>query len=222
MPPLQSQPRPLKYYLAIGLLSVLLITTAVAAFLFYGSKEDYKNNVDNKIAQAVAQAEAVQAAKLEKDFAEQSKSPHKTYKGSATYGSVTFDYPKTWSAYVASSVDTPLDAYFHPDFVPAVDAESSYALRVEIVDDEYSQVVEEFSSAIEEGSLTARAYISPKMQNASGAQPGLYLDGELDEGLQGAIVVAKVRDKTLKIYTESRNFIADFEKIVLPSLTFVP
>jgi hypothetical protein len=35
-------------------------------------------------------------------------------------------------------------------------------------------------------------------------------------------VVIKVRDKTLKIYTESPQYLSDFNNIVLKSLSFAP
>jgi hypothetical protein len=36
------------------------------------------------------------------------------------------------------------------------------------------------------------------------------------------MVVIKVRDKTLKIYTESTDYMSDFNDIVLKNLTFSP
>ena len=41
-------------------------------------------------------------------------------------------------------------------------------------------------------------------------------------GQTGAMLIIPVRDKTLQIYTESSDYLSDFNNIVLPSLTFVP
>lgn len=64
------------------------------------------------------------------------------------------------------------------------------------------------------------------MKKVANVQPGIKLDGAIGQSQQGAqngsMVIIKVRDKTLKIYTQSTSFSADFTKIILPSLTFVP
>jgi 4-amino-4-deoxy-L-arabinose transferase-like glycosyltransferase len=223
MPPNPSPSRSIKSLLVIGLLTLALIVAAIVAFMMYSSQQDYKNNADQKIAAAVKVAETAQAAKLQQEFAEASKSPFKTYKGSVTYGTVTFAYPRTWSVYGAQpSSDTPIDLYLHPDQVPALDNDAAlYALRVEMVDTEYSDVLEEFSASISDGTVKARAIVPPKMKNVTNVQPGMRLDGAIAADQQGSMVILRLRDKTLKLYTESADFRADFEK-VLASLTFVP
>lgn len=222
MPPNPSPTRSIKILLVIGLLSVALIATAIVAFMIYSSRADYKNNTDQKIAAAVKDAEAKQAAKLQQEFAEAAKSPYKTYRGSVTFGTVTFDYPKSWSVYVAAaSTEQPINAYFHPDQVPALDSDAAYGLRLELVDFEYNDALAEFESAIGDGSVKAKAYIPPKMKDISNTQPGVRLDGTIDTEQQGSMVILRVRDKTLKLYTLSNDFRADFEN-VLASLTFIP
>jgi len=212
--------------LAVALIVVLALALAGAiGFGVWASSErtDYKNNVERKIAVAVAAAKEIQADELQKQFDEQSKSPNKTYISPVSSGSVTFSYPKTWSAYVVESDSTqPINGYFHPGQVPGVQSESAYALRVEMVNTDYSQVINSLASKTKDGSLSAAAYIPPKMQGVTNAQPGTKFDGAIDKEKNGSMVVIKVRDKTLKIYTESLDFIGDFNSVILASLQYSP
>lgn len=101
--------------LLAGIFGVLFLGSTVFAFWAFVGRQDYKNNVDEKIADA--SAIAVQEAETAKDaeFVEKEKSPLRTYKGPATYGSVSFDYPKTWSVYAEEGTSgTVLDLYAFP------------------------------------------------------------------------------------------------------------
>ncbi|HCM51787.1 TPA: hypothetical protein DIS56_01485, partial [Candidatus Saccharibacteria bacterium] len=188
----------------------------------YSGRQDYKNNVDKKIAQAVETAKAAQKQESEKQFAEESKLPYKSYKGSQTYGSVSFNYPKTWSALVEESTSQPINAYFYPDILPSLESKVALALRVELLTSDYASVASQFDSQIDDGSLKAIAYIPPQMTKVANAQPGLKLDGQITSDFQGSMVIVKVRDKTLQISTQSNDFLKDFNDTVLSSLTFVP
>ncbi len=211
---------------SVGLL-VFLIIALVGTLIFGGwsfmSRQDYKNNSDKKAAVAVDAAKTAQTSQLQQQFAEQEKLPTKTYKGSVTYGSVSFDYPKTWSGYVdESSSSEPINGYFYPVIVPGLQSKTAYALRVELVNTDYSSVLNQYDPQIKAGSVKASAIIPPKMVGAANVQPGTRLDGALDQNTNGSMVIIKVRDKTLQVYTQSNNFLNDFDNTVLPSLTFVP
>jgi hypothetical protein len=213
---------------ALSAVLIIVLVLALGGALGFGllassGKADLQKNVDAKIAQAVDAAKKVQAEELQKKFEEESKSPNKPYQSSVSSGSVNFSYPKTWSAYVieGTSGNQPINGYFHPNQVPGVQAENSYALRVEMVSTDYSQVVSGFSAQSKQG-LKATAYIPPKMQGVANVLPGTRFDGPLDQKKSGSMVVMKVRDKTLKIYTESTDFLTDFNDIILASLTYSP
>lgn len=204
-----------------------MVALAFGLWAFSG-RQDYKNNSDKKAAAAVAAAEAVQANKLQAQFDEQSKQPYRTFSGPTTFGSVNFKYPKTWSAYVDQTSDSePVNGYFHPNIVPGVQSDTAFALRVELLDSDYANVLNQMQSNLQDGSLKASAYIPPKMKGVSGAQVGTRLDGvvaETSDGTpqRGAMVILKVRDKTLQIYTLSPNYLKDFNNTVLPSITYKP
>jgi len=62
------------------------------------------------------------------------------------------------------------------------------------------------------------------MKGTTNVVAGTYLNGQInqhDQDQRGAMVVIKVRDKTLQIYTESNDYLNDFNQ-VLSSLTFAP
>jgi len=205
----------------------LLLVASLAFGLQQSSKaKDYKVVSDQEISAAVAAANKTQAAQLQAQFDEQSKSPNKSFHGSTTYGSVTFDYPKTWSAYVdTSSSSEPINGYFYPDTVPGIQSKTAYALRVELVNIDYSQVMQQFNSKITQGLVTAKAYTPPKLQGMTNVVAGTLMNGQVnnqDQTQRGTMLAIKVRDKTLEIYTEAADFSKDFNNTVLATLTFAP
>lgn len=214
--------------LVIAVLVLALVAVGAFAFWAFASRQDYKDNADQKADQAVAVAVKDQQIKLQQQFDEQAKLPNKTFHGSSTYGSITFNYPKTWSAYVDETDSSePLNGYFYPDQVPGVSGSTAYALRVELVDNAYDQVLQELDTTDAQGKLSAVAYAPPKMKKTANVQPGTLFTGALGQNQDGSVIngrelVIKVRDKTLKIYTESNNFLKDFDRTILPSLTFSP
>lgn len=215
-----------KKTIIIVILFILLVASGIFGYQQYSKAKDYQDNVNQKIAAAVAAANKVQAAQLQAQFDEQSKSPNKVFHGSATYGSVSFSYPKTWSAYVdTSNSSEPINGYFFPDVVPGVQSKSAFALRVELTNNDYSQVMQQFQSKISQGLITARAYTPPKMQGVANVAAGTLMSGQInqqDQTQRGQLLAIKVRDKTLQIYTEGGDFTNDFNNTVLASLTFAP
>jgi uncharacterized protein (UPF0333 family) len=213
-------------------LDVLLALAFLASLAFgiwaYSSRQDYKSNSDKKAETAVAKAKADQAAQLQKKFDEEAESPYKIFKGSSTYGTISFQYPKTWSAYVdESNSSEPINAYFYPDQVPGVQSSTAFALRVELLSTPYPQVVQQYSQQMSTSGLKATAYIPPKLQKTANVQPGTRFDGAIGQNSQGAavngsLIALTVRDKTLVISTQSTNFLSDFNNVILPSLTFAP
>lgn len=212
-----------KYVVTIFMLSIALVAAATFGIWAFMSRGDYKDNSDKKVAAAVKVASA-DAAKVQqaKDI-EANKQPFKTYNGSLTYGGVTFNYPRTWSGVVdTSDTNEPINGYFYPDIVPGIQSNATMALRVELLNQDYPSVVQQFESSIAGGDLKASAYVPPKMAGVTNISPGLRLDGLIDQNKQGSLVIIKVRDKTLEISTQSKDFQSDYDGTVLPSLSFVP
>lgn len=197
---------------AIGFLSF-----GIWAFM---GREDYKNNVDEKIAIAVADAKTINSAEKDKEFAEKEKNPLRTYAGPATYGSLSISYPKTWSAYVdeTGKSNVPLTGTLNPAFVPGLQSNLPVALKFSVTNTDYSTVVKTFDSQVKTGKVKVSPFKADKVQSILGVR----LDGEFIQGKQGSMVILPVRDKTLQIWTESPQFVPDFNTIILPNIVFVP
>jgi hypothetical protein len=215
-----------KNLLTTVVLTILLVISLIFGGWAFSKMQDYKTNSDKKTKAAVASAvlAAQQAQKVQDD--QDNKSPNKTFQGSPTYGSISFNYPKTWSAYVdTTNTSEPINAYFQPDVVPGIQSKTAYALRLELLSTDYSQIVQQLSSQIQQGNLTAKAYLPPKLNGVTNVQPGTLFSGQInsqDTTQRGTLLVIKVRDKTLQISTQSNNYLSDFNNTVLASLSFAP
>lgn len=207
----------------IVILSLVLIGTAIFAVTAYNDKQKYKNESDKLVAAAVDQAKQQQSTELQAQFAQDSKKPFKTFKGPVALGSISFRYPRTWSAYVdQTDTSQPINGYFHPDAVPGLESGTALALRVELLDTGYSDTLAGFDSQLETGDVKAEAYIPPKLAKVKNVQAGTLLSGNITEEFQGQMLVIKVRDKTLQLSTQSQDFADDFTGTVLKSLKFNP
>jgi hypothetical protein len=219
-----SLPKERHLGLVISLVASVILVVGLGAFGFwaYSQMKDYKNNSDQKSAQAVAQAMADQATTLETQFTEQEKSPLKSYISPAAYGSVTIVYPKTWSAYVneQTSGSNVVDGYFYQNYLPSVGSSetTNYNLRVQIVGGSYQTAVDQYQAQIKQGKVTA----APYTPNVVGASTGVRLTGQLTATKKGAMIIVPLRDKVLKIWTETEAGIADLDNYVIANLTFSP
>lgn len=209
--------------LIIVVLGLFLMASLGFGLWAFTGREDYKKNADLKAAQAVAAAEEVLSAKKEAEFAEREKSPLKTYTSPAAQGTISFTFPKTWSAMVTESNQSgdpkPLDGYFYPNYLPSVTSTTiAYALRLELVTQAYDQVLSPFNAQAAAGTVRVTAFRPDKVQSVVGVK----IDGTLPNNKQGVMVVLPLREKTIKIWTESQEFVNDFNTSILPSLNFVP
>jgi hypothetical protein len=201
------------------LVSVLLIGAAGFAYWAFNERQDYKNNSDQKVATAVTAAESRTQAADAKKFAEEAKSPLKKYIGPAAFGSVTVEYPKTWSSYVVEGESQPLNGYFHPDFVPsAISQDNTFALRVELVQQSYDQVLQQYAGNTQQQTVKITPYSLPKVPSIVGAR----IEGKIATNKDGVAIILPLRNMTLKISTESSQFVPDFNNIILPNVIFTP
>jgi hypothetical protein len=209
--------------LLLPFIAILLLLIGAVAFGYwaFGERQDYKNNVDSKISTAVVSAQKAEDTVKEKEFAERDKSPLKTFVGPSEFGSIHVQYPKTWSGYFASDGQgSPfVDGYFSPGVVPKVDSETSvFSLRVQVVSDSYSSVLENFADSVDTGAVTIQPYAAPKVPKVVGSR----VEGAIAENKTGTMIILPLRDKTLQIWTESDQFKPDFDNIILANLTFSP
>jgi hypothetical protein len=212
--------------ISVILLAVLFVGAGSFAAWAFASRQDYKNNSDAKSATAVATNKVKVQAADAVQYAEAAKNPLKNYIGPDAYGGVRVSYPKTWGAYVdTTGGNTPLDAYFHSDYVPSINGSgatrATYNLRVQVVASSYSTQIQQFSSYVESGKLTAAPYKLPKVPSVTGTEfTGAINPDNL--AASGVLIMLPVRDKTILIWTESPTYLADFNTYILPNLTFSP
>ena len=179
----------------------------------YGqAKEEYRD-VDIKVSDAVNKAKDEQYKADQAEYVELEKYPFKTFAGPADYGELSFEYPKTWSVYVAEAATEGGDfnAYFNPVQVDAVGKDTINALRVTIRAKSFDDVAAEYKKAMErkDSGLTMEAV------TIAGDTPANRYTGKIpNTDLSGFIVVFKIRDKTVILQTDSVLFKDDFDKLL--------
>ena len=214
-----------KHSVIIVILAVLLVGSLIFGGWAYSQMQSYKNDTNQKITVALAAAKTAQTKQVQDDF---DKANTQQFVGSPTFGTITFSYPKTWSAYVdTTSQSEPINGYFYPNIVPGIQSGTAFALRVELLSTDYSQILQQFQSQIQSGAVKAQAYLPPKLKGVANAQSGTLLTGPVNNSSGNQtqddnMLVIKVRDKTLEISTQSNDYLNDFNNVVLASLTFAP
>lgn len=223
--------------LAVSLvLTILLLIGAIVFGVWaYGGRQDYKNNVDAKIAAAVTVAKQQEASAKDKAFAEAEKNPLKTYHGPEAAGSIVLMYPKTWSGYVADATSSDnsggsgnaiLDGYFYPGVVPSVNNQGSvFALRLQVLNQSYSDIVKNLNgSNNSDNPPTVSPYALPKVPKVVGVRVdgSLPISGNNGDDKTGSMVILPLRSQTIELWTEGNQFLGDFTSIILPNFSFSP
>jgi hypothetical protein len=208
--------------LLIPLIIVIVLFLGAAGFAVWAfmGRQDYKNNVDQKVTAAVSDAVKKEDDVKNKAFAEQEKKPLKPYTGPTAYGTLKMMYPKTWSAYINQdgSGDIVLDGYLMRDFVPNIAGGTAMALRVQISRTSYDVLMKQLDSQVKGGRIKVAAYRLPQLPGILGSR----IEGQITPKQKGSLVLIPMRDKTLKIWTEGTEFAGDFDTIILPNVSFIP
>lgn len=203
--------------IAIIVLSLISVTF-IGLFIWMSLQYDTaRTDVDGQIAVAVADAKDEQATKMEAEFLEREKYPYKTFSGPADYGELTFEYPRTWSVYIADSATTGGDfnAYFNPIEVNTVSEDTINALRVSILNDSFDDTIQKYQKDMDkkDSNLTVESV------TFNGITGNRYTGTIPGTELSGFIVIFKIRDKTAILQTDSVLFKEDFDKL-LETVTF--
>jgi hypothetical protein len=214
--------------LLIPLILVVLILFGVGYFAYYSytNMTNYRDHSDQISAAAVKAANQQLTETLQKQFAEEEKNPYKTYNGPSTFGSLHIKYPRTWSAYVSvnAQTDPMVNAYFYPDVVPDTGDSgngtnaTNFALRVEVTQSSYSDILQNFQAQEQDHSIAVRPYQLKKVPSVV----GVVVTGQIQSQKTGTLIILPLRNQTLEIWTEGNQFQKDFENIILPNLTFSP
>ncbi|OGL31325.1 hypothetical protein A3F37_03095 [Candidatus Saccharibacteria bacterium RIFCSPHIGHO2_12_FULL_41_12] len=200
---------------------ILTIVLLVAALGFGGwaftERTKYKTQVDPLISSAVKIA--VERAKTEKDneFVQKEKEPYRVYNGPESFGSFNLSYPKTWSVYEDNS-GSASTVKFQPAVVSS-GVDVSLATVVEVTNIQYDTEVKKYESQVKAGEMKATPYSLPKVPSVK----GLRFEGQIPGGKKsGVVVVLPLRDKTIKISSQSTDYFGDYNNAVLATFTFIP
>lgn len=194
----------------------LLAVTFIGLFIWkYLEWDNVKTDVDGQIDAAVAMAIAENTTKLENEFTEREKYPYKTFTGPTDYGSLSFEYPKTWNLYIDCDTSNggDFEAYLNPGEVQPVSASTINALRVVIRDSAFDNVVRTYNSAVQSGRLSV-------VTRPIGNTVANVYAGELSNNIRGIVTIFKLRDKTVLLQTDAELFADEYYKL-LDTVTFV-
>lgn len=196
----------------------LIAVTFIGLFIWIKVEYDYMNeNWQNEIDTAVAKGKDEQYKLDEIERKEAEKYPYKVFSGPVDYGQLTFEYPKTWSVYVAEAATKGGDfnAYFNPIQVDAVGKDTINALRVTIKDKSFEDVTAEYQKAMDK----KNSNLTVESITVNGTQANRYTGTIPNTDLSGFIVIFKIRDKTVIMQTDNVLFKDDFDKL-LETITF--
>lgn len=203
---------------------VVIVVMSLIAMTFVGlfvwknlQYEEISVDVNAKVEKAVAIAKDEVTTRMEDEFLVREKYPYRTFSGPADYGQLTFEYPKTWSVYVAADAINGGDyfAYFNPIEVNPVSENTINALRLIIRDRDIESVVAEYKKAMDkkDSNLTMESV------TFSGITANRYTGTIPGTDLSGYIVIFKIRDKTVIMQTDTVVFEEDFNRL-LETITF--
>lgn len=202
--------------------TIVLVIVSIIAVVFIGlfvwkylEWDSVKTDVDAQIDTAVSMAVAENTTKLENEFMEREKYPYKNFMGPADYGSLGFEYPKTWNLYVAKDASNggDFEAYLNPGEVQPVSSTSINALRVIIRDQAFDNVTRTYDSLVRNG----RASVVTRKVGSTVAN---VYTGDLPSNIRGTVAIFKLRDKTVMLQTDAAIFSDEYYRL-LDTVTFV-
>ena len=196
----------------IVVLSIISVTF-IGLFIWKNAEwQEARTNVDGQIETAVTNAVSDNQTKMNNEFAEKEKYPYKTFSAPDDYGGLSFQYPKTWSVYIAKSAEEnkgDFEAYLNPGVVNPVSATTINAVRVTIKTQTFEKTVAEYDKLVEKGQMSSsiETLNNDEYPEVKGDTYNLY-KGELPSKLRGAVAIFKVRDKSIIIQTDAEAFLS--------------
>lgn len=193
------------------LVAVCLVAAAaiIVAVIFFMKYNEVNEDQEAKTAAAVAEAVAAEQEAAAKTLEEKLKEPNLEFRGPEDYGSISFQYPKTWSVYVNKDAtkNGDYEALFNPKSVPSLSNENSrYALRFAIYNRQYADVAKQY--------LNKKELSSESFETDGGRITGTRYQGQITSKINGTFVLFKVNDKTGVLQTDSDVLLDDYEAIL--------
>jgi hypothetical protein len=204
------------------LVTVLLVVAMIMSVSFYNGEKKYKNDSNQLVTTAVTAAKEQQQTSDQNAFAKESLEPLQPFVGPEAYGTVTVYYPKTYSAYIVvnNSNSMPVNGYFEPGYVPDISNQANaFALRVEVNTETYDQVLAQYTTLAQQGTVTIKPYSLPKVPSVVGVK----ITGNIQTNVKnGIMIVLPLRTTTLQVWTEATQYESNFNTLILPNISFSP
>jgi len=198
--------------IAIIILSLVSVTFLGLFIWMAAQYNEIRANVDTITEQEVAKAKDEQKTASEEKCEKEKNEPYRVFRGPDDYGSLSFSYPKRWSAYVESDASNGGDykAYFNPDVIEPINKTNINALRLQILNKNFDEVTATYQKEIDkkDSRLSVRSVVVNEV-NAN-----LYTGVIPGTEFEGFILVFKIRDKTAIMQTDSILFENDFNDII--------
>ncbi len=214
-PPVSSDPLPKRFNLNLPvILAAIMLVVAIAlgilAIIYIQKFNSAQVNVNQNRTEAAAIAREEQKQVDEKAFAEREKEPYRSYQAPGVLGAIKAEFPKTWNVYAEEdeASTSQLNVFMAPDVVkPPKSTSEPYSFRIRLERKLYADVLLTYQRDIDQGKLTA------KNVTVSGIT-GTRMEGQIDAQRTGVLTLLPIRDKTLYLWTESNNFVEDYNRII--------
>ena len=199
---------------------VLAILTIIFAGLFVWKLLDWSSlnsTIEQKVSDEVERRSLIIQEEEAKKYEELEKTPNYKFELPSEYGELSFDYPKTWSVYVAQDTNSSgsYEAHMRPYSISSM-ADTVFALKIIIYGQtDPSSIISSYNSGVLSGSYVHSTV--PINNNASTAD---VYEGQISNGQRIKIAIFRIRNQTVTLQTDStENFGSDFTNI-LNSITF--
>lgn len=213
-PPPPATPSPHHPARLVAIIATLLLIVFIGLFAWaFSQYRSYKNDVQPKIEAAVDTGVKAKQKELEESFQLEREQLKLTFRTNDRIANVSFKYPRDWSQSLVEkeSGNLQIEAIFHPT---VVQEGKVYALRLQIHQQPYDDILGDYQKKIENGDLKAQP-----IKNSG--TPGIRLDGKYEKDRDGALIIFPIRDKTLVLMSESTEYLRVYNEII-KSLEFTP
>lgn len=197
-----------------------MVLFGILAIVAYRSSTDARDTLDSQVATARQDSAAKQKKIDEEANIKANQLPYRTYTAEAVDGGFTLQIPKSWSLYAGhnNGNTTQLDLAANPDIVNynlASNGISTQAFKLQIVRKSVQEVVKGYDDRVKKKELTSSGV------QVSGIS-ATKLTGTIDDQRhQGSVVILAVRDKTMIIQNQDKNYASEFQQI-LSSAKIIP
>ena len=193
----------------VCLIAAVAIVVAVIFFMRY---DELQKNTNSQVEAAKSAAITEQSAVCQDKLKAQEVATTTEFTGPSVYGSISFEYPKTWSVYVSkdASNNGDYEAIFHPGGV-INNKNERYALHFAIKARSFDVVSDTYNKKVKNGKMKSNLFTVG--DNISGTR----YEGEITSNINGVVVLFSVNDKTAIMQTDAlsnKDNVAAFEAIL--------